>query len=826
MKEISEHQSALQFATGEGYGFPRCAFVIEFKKLNEAAVDVSEKVKQEIEITDANDYRENVIYLSEVPLVLDNSDGYFMNTAENGWLNVDSQSLIEVFIYAYLDHPTVEKATEKIKVFGGWLDISTLKENQFNKLQVDITAMNYLGLGDRRSAARICTKYLEPRGLILWNVGVWLVRANIANKILKNGIHKVESRIDANHHQLRLDEGLWVTIVNSQNQTFILKNPDDTERVEIKYFAASEDPFRTDQTTILIVRNEGEQYPFTLYRDASVFKIVKKAFEEIEIDDMDVRRFEIPTYNGRKVFSFHEVPDNVGADSGYYKINAQVSDGDRYIYMAYRNKILKRNMEDDSYVVLCSVPQGVDYWEIARLDIDLELNLLFFWVNDFGEDYKKLYKFDLIEGIQPVLLFNNATSAHKVRGLLYNNFHWSRNIRKFLFVWDGVSGTGISTLDLNGVEVNLTGQIMSNPNAGSFSMVYEKKNPKVLRFYYIVGSVPGATLVQSTYSFSTGIWAHGVTVVDWDDAPPGHTNVLGTMFYTENKIFFRAYFYDEAFFLKLTPPPVFTTVGNAFDICSAFEYGQRLYVVKKNEGALWQRVGYFVNNVLTLESDNFWKYRLPIITLYNDQQRICITKNYKDVEMLNIIAATPNMLIRFGSWFILNIIGDVDFTDKNIREILTELANNFLAFLKVSCDRVGIFLSRGEYESSPTQAVLKKNYTKERLTERTYNDVYDGVIVSNGETSGQWGNKGIEARVLSVDLQLAPTALLKDYAKYFYDYYLKERKLIKIVYPPAMIQFETLDNADLSDFNIQTGSQKLHKKVQKPASAEYEVLVG
>jgi len=172
------------------------------------------------------------------------------------------------------------------------------------------------------------------------------------------------------------------------------------------------------------------------------------------------------------------------------------------------------------------------------------------------------------------------------------------------------------------------------------------------------------------------------------------------------------------------------------------------------------------------------------------------------------------------------MFGEYDTSGKTIRGVLQEIANNYLAYIKIGPDKKGYFVKRSNYKSS-AQLVIKPEYVKGRITERLYNDKYDSVRVNALGTVKEYGDMNIDKQQLQATLDLIPPDYAKDFAKYFLDYYATARKLMKIKYLPTMFEYVSLDEADLSALYSGGGVVEgvIHKAAPGKVEAEFEVLI-
>lgn len=762
--------------------------------------DLTERLMNEPNIQDAADYRENLTYINEIGVKLNNSDKFLTNESETGIFDTDVP--IEIFLEGYLDVDGGEDFP--IKKFTGWLDRGRMKTDSV-KLNVEVVAYSYFGKGEKVSGKNLFGQYFDGNGLILFNTGMWVRDAAISGKNLKIGLHTIQTRIDSGDKQARLDDGPWTNIINGET---ILQNIDNTQQIKV-YQALS---MISDRESKIIVSEEGQTYPNTLLYNVSLFDLMKLSFKSIGISQWYIQPYEIKTYDDRKVLSFYEVPVS---ESDYQPVSCITSDGEYQLFIGLRNKVLKKDMLTQEMTEIFD--GGINTaTQVRKLIYDESIDTIFVFICDLLGFLDRIEMFVVSTGFGQTLFLNQGPKF--TLGKPGNSFHYIKSLQQFVFVFydQDASIPGIATLTLNGVITTiLTDSAIAYEG---FNLLYETEDDTFFFFIKVISGIP--KLYRIDY---TGSWSAAAYKIDFYISQTGDlVSTEGVPFYYESKLFLREYPGGEA--------ALYSVTGNSFDVSfnpndylllAPREHENKLFVLVYKASPFTSKIGYLSGGVLTLTSDEIKGLFYNFVG--GDLFRMCVTKNYKGFEVLNIQSVEPNLLMRYSEWYNLCLTGEVDFTENTIREAMTELANTFLGYVKVTNDKKGFFVARSEYDSSDT-LIFKKDFNKERTGERVSNEVYDLVKISNENATKQYGNESLlDPRILTRDLQFAPDEMIIDLAKYFYEYYSVARKIIKVKYPPTFYNYESLDKADMSDYGY--GEGIIHKVSPKKSSCEFEVLI-
>ena len=763
-----------------------------------SSFDITERVMNDFAPVLSTDYRRNMTYVNELMLECNNEDGYFDTVLINEKIEV-------VISYSYPEQKDFNR-------FGGFIDKSRTKKDSVLK-KVELYAVSYIGELQTTPGGYLTTKYFDGNGMILYNIGVWLVTANVTGYMLKNGFHTIETQEGGTVGQARLDDGDWYAI-NYTTPT-IIYNALKTQAVEIFSSLSS---IKYGKQTI-IVKNEGEQYPETYFYFASAFDIAKKCFELINCSEIEITEFTIHNNDGTNMLSvLPNIINYVG------KLLSMVSNGDDKIYISievkcdygtdlkyqlweldipsatYR-KIFETTMGygdyANSYELILSKNKRFLYF-FSRTDYSSSITVIKFDLsNEFSQSYgfidRTIYDYTYLEYIDYLDVFvfaaRKISSGNKYIVELYVDHEYSEPIITEKIIVPGLAQDG-------------------------FSKVYEVNSE--VWFYYII--------VNDIYRRKRGAtnWEDETLIGTYPSFMGGIINCNASQFTEEGKILVYRLSAAAALFIDVVNNTISGNIIPAgYYIASGFESNGRMYVVAY--GVDKEVIGYYQDDIFTIENTvdgriNLLKNDVP----YTKKKRIAeIVYNNETIRILS--SSFPSVFLIHSNYFIPAIFGEYDTGSTNLYDVLQEIANNFLAYFSVDPDHKGTFISRKEtsISSELTWVTLNTDYRASNTEEKLYNDKYDRVKITAGDTIEIYGDMAITAKELSIPLELIPPEYAKSFARYFYDYYNVKRKLIDISYLPHVYYLNPLDEINIED----VGSGIIHKVEPKKNECNLEVII-
>ncbi len=797
----------------EGITVPETAFKVVLKTAG-IEFDVTEQKKTEPNIEDSADYRENITYLNEVSFKLDNTDGHISQI-------LASTEEVECFIYAYINN--AEGKNYPLKIYGGTVSKERSKENNILK-EYELLIIPYFGKSDR-TALRLNTQYLDEHGLKLFNTELWITDAAIEGFVLSAGTHTIHAKTDGGYFYAKLNNGEWTSL--GSGAEWVLESEEDSYGATMKckvYFYAFSWSDSAERKSTIIVKNEGDKYPYTYFYYPLVREVVEKAFREMDLSDFKIDRFLIETFDGRRVISGTSRIDNDQANA--FIPVAMVSDGASRIFISgstaagvfpYKNQIWEYNHVTGAVTLLYETTLNNNTHFKLVWDTDEKCLFAFIENKETDEDRGFLQKFIFSEfGFSYGVILYNDPQFETVNP--YYRFHYSQYLKLFVYMAMNGGQKKIFTVDING---NRTEVLTDNAmEINGFSFLYDDGEGNV--FYYFLKNSHGG--IKKLYRLQyVAEWIGPEEVNDWFDAV-NYNNFTGTQYLYENKILVVNYDRTEARFLDLETN-IFSSnlCPGSTAIYSPIEIFDKLYFIKRNTATGEEKISYFRSDEITDESRKISPYDLTSNAGIYGFQQLTEYTDINDVNVIGALSKNPALLLKFADNIEPFIEGELDTSGQTIRDVLQDIANNFLAWIKVDYNKKGWFVKRAGYNSGST-LTLKKEYTAGRLKDTVYNEKYDAVEIENKNGFVKiFGDTGIDAKRLSLKLDFIPDDFVMDAAKYFFNYYSTERKKYAISYLPGYFNCESLDRADMSDYGLGTGI--IHKVKPGKVRVEFEVLI-
>lgn len=803
----------------EGYSVPAAAYQV-ILVTGGVQYDISERMCSEPSIVDAADYQEGLSYINEISIVFNNSDNaLYDETGLTRGSILNTVLEVEILINMYLDIPNFtmeQKLLNKKRKFGGYVNLKSIKTDNIKKT-VEISAKSYLGLMEERSGYRLVTQDfgtdgLGNNGLKLTTAAAYLLNANIPGYTLKRGIHKVYAKFEAPNSYLRLDEGDWVLDTGG---AITLINADGTQKVSVNAYAnvgTADEVF-----SMVIVLEEGTQYPYILYRDPTLIEMVEKCFTVCGVTEFEIEPFEVKTYDDDNRWSLY--PPVRFPNWNPWLGECAISDGERFAYCGYGNELWRRDLHYQRNVKMHTYNTDD---EIKRIIYSAANNCIFVFTEGAGDPYRSLHKVDLTT-FDSTNIFNHFNDF----GIgLYNSIQWNAYLNKFIFVR---SATQIASLDINGTITNIhTGLSAAKPNGTSWiyetdtevQYVYTKRNPGDTGWHWYITKYDKGTATWSAPAFFRNLIQHVPDEIDPELA-------VAYTFQAEGKVVLYNAIINGS-------EPIWVTVncvtgamvtfydGGVYSFHSPVEHNGKIYLLVTSST---QKLATLQNDILTYISTDYGVDELYYTGALDERnmQRIFFHKNWIDADILNVQGAEDFIMVRYSNFVVPYMSGDQDFTDQTAKDAIQEIANTFLGFLRINAYKHGWFTSRGGYTTGRTMT-LKADYIQSRGREVVYSEQYDGVEISNAELTESVGSFGPEDNILSLQYPRLPNLILRDIVKYHYDYYNVERVIFSIGYLPTYLESEPMDAVEFEGLDLAISNAKVHEYSPLKSAAQYRVL--
>jgi len=760
--------------------------------------DITERVMTEPNIVSCIDYKENLSYVNEVSFVANNEDGYLYNGL-TGLL--DTNDKIELFITLYPDNGSIHGK----KSFGGFLDLAKIKPD-FVKKNITVNAYAYLGELDRVSALKVSRRYFKSGNLYLYKLLIVVKDAALNGVELEEGKHVIYTKLDETgvHKLAKLDDGEWVNFPVSTDVTIYDRK--QLQAVKIRDYAGGFDVGEQD----IIVKHKGDKYPYVYYYDAGLFEVMQSCLVESGMTDYFMQPYEIKTYDDRKIISKYE---NIEFDT----YRGLISDGDRTVYIMLGNSVWKRDLITQEWEQIFVEPNNYEVFRLEKYG-----NTLIIYIGDIGINWTlRLYKLNLTNNTSSLLFdaYNNPiVESTNIR----NAFMFSTKLNKFIIkVTDqGYGNPRICTMDLSG---NIT-QILAPSNLvyDGFNFIWEGSN--FLHYYYLT-TPNNPRLYRITYDFNNSSFGAPQDMGFWYSWQ-SVTNLYVYGFYwpQHQQLLLRAQSAgNESYIYNLLdntfiPDAIINPSG--YQLFTPFIRDGILSVIAKKTSPAELRLAHFSHDVLELDED-FSDAGAIFSNYMLDFQKITTGKNYKGFDVITFVDETDKSLKRFSEWFIPYLKGELNPSDGNIRKIVDECVRTYLGYFYIDSNKRAYFFKRDEYQNAVVVTLDTTN--KSRIMENLYTDKYDKIVTKNKESYAEYGITSIESKALNVDLNYVDSEVLKDLAKYFYDYYSVARKLYTITQTPSFYTSNILDVADMSAYGLSNGI--IHEVSPKKSECKLKIIV-
>ena len=284
----------------------------------------------------------------------------------------DATQYLEMKVEFWINDLTADTITP----FGGWIDrkkdgrwcVTSDEETD----TVVFSVAGYLEYAARTSAIDISTQILNTEidgsGLRMEKlVGLYITDANVTSYPLKKGIHSIQLSYTAgspNVWTASLDGGTGVNCPTS-NGSIILGNGNgtvgdlnefDTQKVTILVIVAELLPLTAAVTQAIIQKTTGDTFPRTWFNHIWVFRLLQLMFKQIGITDYTFDKFQLSTYDGRRVPSFWDVPPG---DSYYDKPSAIAHDAtNNLLWIGIKDRVYKHDLSTHIYTLVGTVDNG------------------------------------------------------------------------------------------------------------------------------------------------------------------------------------------------------------------------------------------------------------------------------------------------------------------------------------------------------------------------------------------------------------------------------------------------------------------------------------
>jgi len=686
----------------------------------------------------------------DVSIICDNSDGYFLNDEKTGLLDaVTGDEDFKIRIQCGYE------GAEILKVFEGILGSDTIK--RLNKWQIQFTAYSYL-----RSLAFYWAPELHERKYVTWAVKTLFEYAGITNPDIQFGPLFTEDetyRFFTEH-----------TLSSSGLIYWVEPDPYVSPPSYRWWFVTRDKLWQLEY-------DEEEWFLKLTQFTVSSFDNLSDA-QECNFD----RVFVIPVTAPMDDCVVMVVNKRGGKDQGYQVVRAIIR---KYRSMltpgSYPEEIIEFAPSEAVWAFTKSCAQ--DSWGSAS-------NIYFFQTFLGEEPYMRFRKYDAIDvSITTIKGYGLEIFTPSGRAVIYGGFYFYNQhvytVPTEDYPWatdewmkvDITNGTHTLLTTPTGQDNTYEWVVFTNPAKLEIWM------KRVHLSTY--GTSPLSRLPDYKDQFGYGeLWVYKIDMDRWFSTPDIYVHSLWPC---NRGGFWSIYAWGK---IGLSPTPEERgLLGVRLDVAE----GNLDYTVYSNSGAeeskLWP-------------SDPYRCAVCPIGFQYEpvDRARTFLTligQAEEPDQVKDSVSSPPTedaWVRRYGNKY-YPVLGRT-LTPKNVLEGLRALANSYNALVIVDNNRQGYFYWRWQPEQTwngQGQLEITSANTVKIIEHGLWKNFVDGVKVKIDDQIFTYGNVPSTGKVLAVSPSGMPPEFGRDFAKYLYDYFNRERELFEAVLLKPYFQFELFD---------------------------------
>jgi hypothetical protein len=722
---------------------------------------------------------------------------------------------------------------EPVPVFAGWIkkkkeQFDYKRHDRSNTLKFEV--WSYIDHADEIHGTSLLRQYVNDDvdgggtdGLILPHVNnLFVTNANVADYVLKKGIHSVAYQVDGADKQAKLDDGDWVTLSTGSNT---LINGDGDQKV-IVYCNTSILPASGEYNDDIIVDSLGDTIPKNWYYALSARYLLQKLFDKAGITTVSFDSLEYPTSDGSRKISFKElVADTESITS---KKTSVAFDG-TYHWFGVDNKLYRRDSAG-TYAMVETLTSGYYIRRIFHNSRNGHLWLLV--ASTTAINFDKVYVYI----ISSDTLTNGVTitGTSKIHTASLIDYEYASGYYKYCLVFIDIVNTTYNWIDevsISGSTLSITTIYSGDPNLLKHKFTYVK-NFNELYFAEYNGSTGK---IRKMHIDNTGAWvddghlANGSIALNSDG--PGAYN------YTDDKIYF-AHIANYALY-SYTPGSASAATALTFNLVSCdniiSDEGDFVYLTVRFGGAEQ------ANNIISISNEIITELttKTPNQTLTPKKQ---IYTHYGGLYWDGSIVwgvDQRGILFKYDTSVSL-FVDTADMEGLTVRGAIEKCCASFNLVYRVSSNKT----ARVQRRSDENGDVVTTGYTIELNSDNIrdisddsfYGDTYDIIKVSNGLREVRYDGSVYDAvafgqeKIHSIESDWIPDEILEDLAYNSYQFFSVPHKVFLLPSPAALIQYESLDGATI----VHNGKMVLNKMgvivsdvIEKPPGGrpEFKILV-
>ena len=708
---------------------------------------------------------------------------------------------------------SLEGASDSIPAFYGFIDKDAIRPVELEDL-IYTVAYTSQDLGHRVAAENLTTRYVETDvdgagtdGLILHDIpGLFPTDANLSSYVLKVGEHKIDYELNGGERRARLDGGEWVMLTTASS-TYQLGDgktaAEDTQRLEIYASAFTEMPTVEDTfSDYVVVLTAGDTLPFQWYSRTAVRVLLGEAFSAIGIDSVTFDSLQMNTWDGGSKLSWVDGPPNDSSISGAkYALESDGTD----LFIGVGNKVYRRVKASDSYSLLCTLETGYvikrifysyrsgdheDLWILYLSGTTLKLNV---------------YRIDTATLLTSTTL-STVLNSVAVTSMTVLDYNYTGSSWKYALVYSvDVTGSDkgfIYSAEYSGSTISLTQRFnapydpVSNGYGFLSNFMYKKS--------------AGLVRVQCTYTASAR--GYDEFTISSGGAWTQNPNVFAT---TAMELYDLAAYHpsDDRVYhfassingIKSHPADSFSSTTNATFDASGEDCGWIIY----GGGKVW-----FTTHHYALEAaDKLDEYNLYSLTGNPGSPTFETLGAYCNETLLTyagdrIYGLSANRVLFQYHTTLGFYVPKARFPRKSITSALNEMLQAFNLVSTIGGAKTGFVFRRGDHTGAPADSGYTLALTDDEVAE-VYEDTNKylkcALVKVAGETEENTydgTNFGVEVlsdkRLVDLNNQLIPDALVDDMAYYIYQFFKTSRTVYRVLVDVPLFQYEPFDECVLA----------------------------
>jgi hypothetical protein len=733
------------------------------------------------------------------------SNGYFIfyqGTATATEFYIDSVTIealtyTEVKVEAKIGWSESSQASDTAYMFNGFIHDSDVRYNELAD-SVEFTVYSVEDIMDRIPGHTVNTQYINydcdgggTDGVILPKIpGYYITNCNVTSYPLEAGLHTLTYTASGSY--LALDDGPATAISSGANT---LVDGSGSQKVAI-YYLTGYGTRTTDCTEYFIVNVRGDTLPRSAYNGVALSRMLRNFYSKVGVTSITLDTLAISSWDGNRRLSFYDVvPEDVSVSGNRYAICHDGTD----VWVGVGNKLYKRTMSTDTYTLKATLTAG---FEIRKLIYNSRNSHI--WIMSDSAGYGDTHGFNKVnvyrvtnDDVSSTVTANTKGSIRAAKVIDYN---YTGASYKYALLYIDEGGTRFDEVTISGTTLTLAN-------------VYTNVNPpmkwalwvKTTGYVYFMQDFTTTGQLHEHHIDGAGAWvddgAYGGGSAHASLRAASTEDWIGEWNSSEDLL----YFYNASNIYKWDPTtrtvaPATITSGTGIDAVEC--------MVDSGSGTVYCSV---------FDSSASDVFRLT--GLYSSSLNF-LTTNYEVQSYMGQFTIEPASDDLYGittpKWQLFKwsstinlFLDEFDYANDSIRTALNKIYKAFNLVGSTSAAKTAFVYRRGDGSGTPqtTGNSITVNVTNSGDISQTPNS-YKGIdlievsnssetITYNGNVFNQY-SQPFDARKITVSSDLIPTEIIKDLAKWMFDFFHQVRTMYEIPLTIPAYNYEPLDGITLA----------------------------